>query len=139
MHARCSASSCAAASVAQVRWGEGCPKVNKLAIDRFRFGLQWCLAKAVELDLDISITPHLDDGLEMGGWRNALVFDPLAKYAGYSYYDVVLRPIASALNAVITPDARCGWPRAPGQRTRGQRAPTAARGAAAGPRRALTP
>jgi hypothetical protein len=44
----------------------GCPKINKLAIDRFRFGLQWCMAKAVELGLDIAITPHLDDGLEMG-------------------------------------------------------------------------
>ena len=27
----------------------GCPKINRLAIDRFRFGLQWCLAKAVDL------------------------------------------------------------------------------------------
>lgn len=27
----------------------GCPKINRLAIDRFRFGLQWCLAKAVEM------------------------------------------------------------------------------------------
>jgi hypothetical protein len=44
----------------------GCPKINRLAIDRFRFGLQWCLAKAVDLGLDIAITPHLDDGLEMG-------------------------------------------------------------------------
>lgn len=72
----------------KIRWGDGCPKMNRLAIDRFRFGLQWCLAKAVEMDLDIAITPHLDDGLEYGGWRNALVFDPLAKYGGYSYYDV---------------------------------------------------
>ena len=39
-------------------------------------------------DLDIAITPHLDDGLELGGWRNALVFDPMAKYGGYSYYEV---------------------------------------------------
>ncbi|WIA29300.1 hypothetical protein OEZ86_011805 [Tetradesmus obliquus] len=90
----------------KIRWGEGCPKVNKLAIDRFRFGLQWCLAKAVELGLDIAITPHLDDGLEMGGWRNALVFDPLVKYGNFSYYDVMLRPIAQALNAVITPDTQ---------------------------------
>lgn len=52
----------------KVRWGEGCPPINKLAIDRFRFGLQWCLAKAVEMGLDIAITPHLDDGLEMGEW-----------------------------------------------------------------------
>lgn len=27
----------------------GCPKINRLAIDRFRFGLQWCLAKAVDM------------------------------------------------------------------------------------------
>jgi hypothetical protein len=51
---------------------------------------------------DLAITPHLDDGLELGGWRNALVFDPLAKYGGYSYYEIMLKPIASALSAVIT-------------------------------------
>ena len=33
----------------KIRWGEGCPKINRLAIDRFRFGLQWCLAKAVDM------------------------------------------------------------------------------------------
>jgi hypothetical protein len=66
----------------------GCPRINKLAIDRFRFGLQWCLAKAVEMGLDIAITPHLDDGLEYGGWRNALWFNPLQQYGGFSYYDV---------------------------------------------------
>jgi hypothetical protein len=48
----------------------------------------------------------LDDGLEMGGWRNALVFDPLVKYGDFSYYDVMLKPLASALNAVIGPDTK---------------------------------
>jgi hypothetical protein len=33
----------------KICWGEGCPKFNRLAIDRFRFGLQWCLAKAVDM------------------------------------------------------------------------------------------
>lgn len=145
--------------------------MSRLAIDRFRFGLQWCLAKAVDMGLDIAITPHLDDGLERGelsiypvchqhmscrcradfaelpqerllystvcqplasdllhdriglaalpmsllccvlkppagGWRNALVFDPLAKYGGFSYYEIMLRPIAQALNAVITPNTQ---------------------------------
>jgi hypothetical protein len=32
----------------KIRWGAGCPWINRLAIDRFRFGLQWCLAKAVD-------------------------------------------------------------------------------------------
>ena len=48
-----------------------------------------CIMHRVLLQgLDIAITPHLDDGLEYGGWRNALWFDPLQKYAGLSYYDV---------------------------------------------------
>lgn len=44
-----------------------------------------------------------------GGWRNALVFDPLVKYDGFSYYEVMLRPIAQALNAVITPDTQVSY------------------------------
>jgi hypothetical protein len=58
------------------------------------------------MGLDVAITPRLDDGLERGGWRNALVFDPLARYGGYSYYDIMLKPIASALSAVMAPDTQ---------------------------------
>ena len=42
----------------------------------------------------------------MGGWRNALVFDPLAKYGDFSYYDIMLKPLASALNAVVGPETK---------------------------------
>lgn len=47
----------------------------------------------------------------MGGWRNALVFDPLAKYGGTSYYELMLQPIAKALGAVITNETqvRAWW------------------------------
>jgi len=75
----------------------GCPQINRLAIDRFRFGLQWCFAKAVEMGLDSAITPHLDDGLENGGWRNALVFDPLVKYEKFRYVPAVQAEFNSAL------------------------------------------
>lgn len=56
-------------------------------------------------DLDIAITPHLDDGLEYGGWRNGLVFDPLTKYGGYSYYEV--RPVCSAEPAGLCCTVQC--------------------------------
>ena len=44
----------------------GCPKINRLAIDRFRFGLQWCLAKAVDL---VSALP----ASTLSGWPPARV------------------------------------------------------------------
>jgi hypothetical protein len=66
------------------------------------------------MGLSIAITPHLDDGLELGGWRNALAFDPLAKYSGYTYWDIMLQPLAQALNAVITPDTQVGLLSCPG-------------------------
>jgi hypothetical protein len=39
----------------------------------------------------------------VGGWRNGLVFDPLAEYGsdGLSYADFFLYPLADALSQVI--------------------------------------
>ena len=34
-------------------------------------------------------------------WRNVLQFSPTAKYNGYSYSDVVLKPMATAVNKAI--------------------------------------
>lgn len=38
-----------------------------------------------------------------GLWRNLVKFDPLVKYSGFSYSDVLLAPVANALSAVIKP------------------------------------
>jgi hypothetical protein len=38
-----------------------------------------CLAYAVKAGFDIAFTPHLDDGLASGVWRNAQLINPLAK------------------------------------------------------------
>lgn len=35
-----------------------------------------------------------------GLWRNGLVFDPLVKYSGLSWADIMLYPLARALNQV---------------------------------------
>lgn len=34
-------------------------------------------------------------------WRNLLQFNPLEKKSGYSYADVVISPMANAVNRVI--------------------------------------
>jgi hypothetical protein len=38
-----------------------------------------CLAYAAKAGFDIAFTPHLDDGLASGAWRNAQLINPLAK------------------------------------------------------------
>ncbi|KIY96863.1 hypothetical protein MNEG_11101 [Monoraphidium neglectum] len=50
----------------------------------------------------IQILNHIDsqDGTQ---WRNFLSFDPMARYGGWSYEDVVVRPSSEALKAVIKP------------------------------------
>lgn len=55
----------------------------------------------MSLGFDIAFTPHLDDGLNNGQWRNAMLINPLEKYGGMSYVDVVLKPLADAMAATI--------------------------------------
>jgi hypothetical protein len=88
---------------------ETCIEFDAAAVGRFKRGMQNCFRKAVEMGMDISLTPHLDDAFGLGAWRNALIMDPTAKHAGnnteqggFSYYDIMLRPLAQALNAVIS-------------------------------------
>lgn len=86
-----------------------CIEFDAAAIVRFKRGMRNCFRKAVEMGMDISLTPHLDDAFGLGAWRNALIMDPTAKHAGnnteqggFSYYDIMLKPLAQALNAVIS-------------------------------------
>lgn len=53
----------------------------------------------------IQILNHVDDALH-STWRNLLDFDPLARYGGFSYEDVVVRPAADALRTVTRPSTK---------------------------------
>jgi hypothetical protein len=55
------------------------------------------------------VAPHLDDGLKRGKWRNMFHFDPLWKDPnGYSYWDIMLKPILDAANEVL-PAGKTFW------------------------------
>lgn len=58
------------------------------------------MAVAVKKGRDVAVLAHLDN-MKGYTWRNLLQFNPNTKYGGYSYRDVVLNPIANALNRVI--------------------------------------
>lgn len=83
-----------------------CTPADEAAIQRFKDAMQRCFQRAVDAGLSIALTPHLDDGLGQGRWRNILVFDPLRSYGGHSYADVVLYPLADALSAVARPGTK---------------------------------
>lgn len=69
-------------------------------VDSFREGMRACMQAAVDKHLSISLVPHLDDGSGRNSWRNGLLYDPLAKYGGYSYDDVMVKPLVQALQQV---------------------------------------
>jgi hypothetical protein len=49
------------------------------AIDNWTQLFSRCVAYAVRQGYHISITPHLDDGLNSGAWRNSQKINPLRK------------------------------------------------------------
>ena len=51
---------------------------------------------------------HADDGRAQNGWRNTLAFDPLQPASGFSFFDIMLAPIADALNLVLL-DNSTAW------------------------------
>lgn len=67
---------------------------------------QRCFKAAVNAGFSgLQILNHIDsqDGSQ---WRNFLNFDPSAKYGGWSYEDIVVRPTSEALKAVIKPKTK---------------------------------
>ena len=83
-----------------------CTPADPAKIAQFKGAMQRCFQKAVDENLSIALTPHLDDGLGQGRWRNVLVFDPLEKRGGYSYAEAVLYPLADAISAVARADTK---------------------------------
>jgi hypothetical protein len=85
-----------------------CTPATPELIARWTALFQPCLQYAVDLGFDIAFTPHLDDGLNNGQWRNAMLINPIERYGGgdngapaMSYFDVVIKPLADAMSAAL--------------------------------------
>ncbi len=78
--------------------GDNCKPVDKYLVNEFTKTLSICFDHAIKKGFKtIAITPHLDDGMRKGGWRNVLDMHPTKKNYGFSYSDIMLSPIATAL------------------------------------------
>jgi len=86
--------------------GVAFPHASVESVRDWQSGLQRCFKAAVNAGFTgLQILNHIDSE-DHGTWRNMLKFDPVQKYDGWSYEDVVVRPASQALNAVIKPETR---------------------------------
>ncbi|KAI8466523.1 MAG: hypothetical protein J3K34DRAFT_433415 [Monoraphidium minutum] len=83
-----------------------CQEISPAVLARYKDLLTKCVKHAVDkYNMDVAILAHLDNMKEYT-WRNILQFDPKASYGGHSYKDVVLRPMAEAVNAAVKPSTK---------------------------------
>jgi hypothetical protein len=55
------------------------------------------MKRAVDNNMYIVTHIHLDDGLDKGTWRNAMIFNPLQKYGAMTFWEAVGKPTALAI------------------------------------------
>jgi hypothetical protein len=77
--------------------------VNTSNLAIFTEGMTECFAAAIQMGFTtLEVTPHVDDGMGRGGWRNTLIMNPLRRYDGvYSYYDIMIKPLVTALISAV--------------------------------------
>lgn len=61
---------------------------------------------AVDRGLNLAVNVRVDDGRALGGWRNTIDFDPLARHGRWSYAEAFLYPIIDALKLASTPETK---------------------------------
>ena len=78
-----------------------CRPAAQQEIDVFQHSMKACFARAVEYNMSIEVTPHLQYSKENTIPSNTLDFNPLLDYEDFSYMDVMLAPLANAVNGAI--------------------------------------
>lgn len=59
---------------------EKCELFTPAYVAEWSAGFSKCLKHAIRVGFTgIAVTPHLDDGLNAGQWRNSMLINPLAK------------------------------------------------------------
>ncbi|HEY3394502.1 MAG TPA: fibronectin type III domain-containing protein, partial [Lacipirellulaceae bacterium] len=71
--------------------------------DRLKDELRQVFARMRRNNMEIVILPHIDSGGRVQTWRNWVDFDPLVNYGDYSYEQLMIDSIATALAEVGGP------------------------------------
>ena len=78
-----------------------CEPATQEDVDNFERSMQACFMRAVEYNMSIEVSPRLRHSTEQTIPSNTLDFDPLLDYEDFSYMEVMLTPLAHALNGAI--------------------------------------
>lgn len=81
-----------------------CVSTSPEMLARMRGHWGKCLKAALERNMGISVYIQIDDASVHNLWRNNLVFDPLGKYGGYSYDEILTLPLAELIQTMARPD-----------------------------------
>ncbi len=84
-----------------------CQPATQTDIDAFQEGMQACFSRAVQHRMAIHISPQLNDGTGQAAWQNLLNLNPLKKYEDFSYIEVMLYPLALAINGAVQQGHKC--------------------------------
>ena len=74
-----------------------CHEVTPSEMQQFKDSFSQCVQRAVDLGLDITVNVRVDDGRNLGGWRNTLDFSPVQTFGSYSYEEAIINPIVDVL------------------------------------------
>lgn len=78
-----------------------CKPATQRDVDSFQHSTQACFVRAIEYNLSIEVSPRLQHSTHQSIPSNTLDFNPLMGYEGFSYMEVMLLPLAHALNGAI--------------------------------------
>ena len=78
-----------------------CKPAIQQDVDDFERSMQACFTRAVEYNLSIEVSPRLQHSTEPSISSNSLDLNPLLDYEDFSYMQVMLTPLAHALNQAI--------------------------------------
>jgi len=81
-----------------------CDKFDREVIAEVENDLKKCATIAARAGVNLSFTPHIDDGGGRGIWRNNLVFDPRASYQETTYKESILDPIYRIIKSLTPVD-----------------------------------
>ncbi len=71
--------------------------LNKEVLLTFKQKVKKCL-ELIPDETKLAITLHINDSRSTGYWRNFIIFDPLDKKQGYSYFDFLIKPVVDVLS-----------------------------------------
>ena len=78
-----------------------CKPATQQDVDNFEQGMQACFMRAVQYNMSIQVSPRLQHSTEQMIPSNTLDLNPVLDYEDFSYMEVMLTPLAHALNGAI--------------------------------------